>query len=84
MNASAIRKIFTFSLKAEAISGNESLKTPQSKKVVLTSSQPGLRVIARATSATKTTVETTATAAARPGPPPRSSRIRERRSSSAR
>ena len=36
MNASAMQKILTLSLKAEAISGNESLKMSQSKKVVLT------------------------------------------------
>ena len=84
MNASAIRKILTLSLNAEAISGNESLKTSQSKKVALTSSQPGLRVIAQPTRTRKKSVEASATATARPGPPPcLDPRILESRSSSA-
>src|SRR3954452_18969237 len=62
MNTSAIRKIFTFSLKARAISGNESLKLPQSKNVLLTSSQPGARVIAKPTTRTKSAELAIATA----------------------
>src|SRR5215471_10728245 len=41
ISASAIRKIFTLSLNARAISGNDDLYWSQLKKVVLTSGQPG-------------------------------------------
>ena len=78
----AARAELQFSLNALAISGNESLKTPQSKKVCLTSSQPGDCVSATATIPTKTTVLASATAALRrPWPPERAPpRMRDPRS----
>src|SRR6476659_6265058 len=70
MNASEIKKIFTFSRNARAISGMEALNSCQLKKVCLTSGYPGACVIARASTVKKTTVLSTAIVAPRrPSPP---------------
>src|SRR6478672_666465 len=71
MNASAIRKILTFSRNARAISGIDALNSSQLKNVRLTSGQPGACVIATASSVKKITVLSNATVTPRrPSPSP--------------
>ena len=68
-----MQKIFTLSRNARAISGNELVNSSQSKKVDLTSGQPGECVTTTATTAKKTTVLASATATPRrpsPAAPP--------------
>src|SRR3954468_5667944 len=70
MNASEIKKIFTFSRNARAISGIDALNSCQLKNVRLTSGHPGACVIARASTVKKTMVLSTAMVAPRrPSPP---------------
>ena len=83
MSTSAIRKIFTLTRKARAISGNDAQKMSQSKNERLTAGQPAEREIARTTSARKTIVLATAIRTPRTPPPSMPARIFERRSSAA-
>src|SRR4029077_13510940 len=70
MNASEIKKIFTFSRNARAISGIDALNSCQLKNVRLTSGQPGACVIATASTVKKTMVLSTAIVTPRrPSPP---------------
>src|SRR6476659_5724900 len=70
MNASEIKKIFTFSRNARAISGIDALNSCQLKNVCLTSGHPGACVIARASTVKKTMVLSTAIVTPRrPSPP---------------
>ncbi len=69
MKTSAIRKIFTLIQKAERISGNASSNSSRLKNASLTSSHPDELTTAKAMTATKTTVETRATATLLPPPP---------------
>ena len=62
MNTSQTRKIFTFSMNARAMSGNELEMSPQSKKVRFTSGQPADWVTATITTVTKTAVLSSAIA----------------------
>src|SRR5580765_8142474 len=70
MNASEIKKIFTFSRNARAISGIDALNSCQLKNVCLTSGHPGACVIARTSTVKKTMVLSTAIVTPRrPSPP---------------
>ena len=70
MNTSATRKIFTFTRKARAISGNDSWKMSRLKNACLTSGQPAAFTTSRTSSPTKTSVLSVATAIARRLLPP--------------
>ena len=69
MNTSAIRKIFTLIQNADRMSGKASSNSCRSKNACLTSSQPDELTTTSAMTATKSAVETRATATPLPPPP---------------
>src|SRR5947208_3391562 len=72
MNSSAMQKIFTFSQKADRISGNVLFASLQSKNCCWISGQPGALTIAKPRPVKMTTVLTSAmTTPRRPSPRPR-------------